>query len=132
MKQRSCQLIALSALVVGISSCQPAPEPEMPTDASKVRWEVGEPVTVPTDQHAGISVGPRLVTLPDGRVLVGRGEVSLTTRDSGVTWDVGPAIARPHLLPLRDGSYFFLQGRGLHRRRAGSVLFADGTRPVPG
>ena len=112
MKRLPCQSIFLTTLVIGVTACQPAPEPEMQTDAPTVRLEVGEPVTVPTDQHAGISVGPRLVTLPDGRVLVGRGEVSLTTRDSGVTWDVGPAIARPHLLPLRDGSYFFLQGRG--------------------
>ncbi len=112
MKRRYCQLIAWSALVIGISACQPAPESEIQTGAPKVGLEVGEPVTVPTAEHPGISVGPRLVTLPEGRVLMGRGGISLTTSDSGITWEVGPAIARPHLLPLRDGSYFFLKGRG--------------------
>ena len=112
MKRRPCPLIVLTALAIGIGACRPAADPETPSDAPEVRLEVGEPVTVPTGEHPGLSVGPRLVTLPDGRVLMGRGEVSLTTSDSGATWDVGPAIARPHLLPLRDGSYFFLKGRG--------------------
>ena len=106
-------MIVLFALLIGISACQPAPEPEIQPGAPRIRLEVGEPVTVPTAEHPDISVGPRLVTLPDGRVLMGRGDVSLTTSDSGITWDVGPAIARPHLLPLRDGSYFFFKGRGL-------------------
>lgn len=106
-------MMALFALLIGISACQPAPEPEIQPGAPKIRLEVGEPVTVPTAEHPDISVGPRLVTLPDGRVLMGRGDVSLTTSDSGITWDVGPAIARPHLLPLRDRSYFFFKGRGL-------------------
>ncbi len=119
MTRHPCQLIALSALVFGISACQPAPEPEMQSGAPKVRLEVGDPVTVPTDQHPDISMGPRIVTLPDGRVLAGRGEVSLTTSDSGATWDVGPAIARPHLLPLRDGSFFFLKGRGVQSDEPG-------------
>lgn len=112
MKTRSAQLVALTALLIGIAACQPAPEPEMQSDAPKVGLEVGERMTVPTDEHPDLSLGPRILTLPDGRVLVGRGEVSLTTSDSGTTWDVGPAIARPHLLPLRNGSYFFLKGRG--------------------
>ena len=112
MMRRPCQLIALIVLATGIAACRPAPEPERPSGAPTVGLEVGDPVTVPTDQYPNLSYGPRITTLPDGRVLVGRGEVALTTADSGTTWDTGPAIARPHLLPLRDGSYFFLNGRG--------------------
>ena len=113
MKRHPCLLTVLTALAIGGAACQPAPEPETPSDAPKIRLEVGEPVTVPTDQYPGLSYGPRITTLPDGRVLVGRGDVALTTSDSGATWDAGPAIARPHLLPLRNGSYFFLKGRGI-------------------
>jgi len=112
MMRRPFQLLAPTALAIVIGACQPAPEPKTPSDPPKIRLEVGDPVTVPTDQYPGLSYGPRMVTLPDGRVLVGRGEIALTTTDSGATWDVGPAIARPHLLPLRDGNYFFLKGRG--------------------
>ena len=119
MKCHSCQLIVLTALAIGIGACQPAPEPKMPSDAPQANLEVGAPVTVPTDPYPGLSYGPRIVALPDGRVLVGRGDVALTTSDSGGTWDVGPAIARPHLLPLRDGGYFFLKGRGIATDKPG-------------
>ena len=118
------QRCSLSILFIslGSSGYQPTPDMDSPGNPQQAQLDVGDPITLPLPDEAGLFSGEYLLSLPGGKLILACGEISLRSQDSGASWQTGPGLlyakavaggTEPsgRLLRLADESFIALAGR---------------------
>ncbi len=126
------QRCSLSILLIalGSSGCQPTPDIAPAETPQQALLHVGDPITLPEPDEPGLFTGEYLLRLPDGKLILACGKISLRSQDSGATWQTGPGLlygksmaggTEPsgRLLRLKDGSFIALAGRAQKGEKPG-------------
>ena len=95
-------VLTSSMLLVG---CQQEQHGKIKIKSSRVRLEVSDPMQLPIGNQPGIQFGDNLLVLPDKRLAISRGKISITSSDFGSSWQPGPPLPSGRVLPLRNKTY---------------------------